>query len=504
MGIVDYAARALGYDERSNEEEWFTYGAVTAVTDSTVTVNVGGAAPIEAAKFCAAEAGDVVLLVVMGGRAAAISKRGGDGGGGTEITAGTGLTFSGTTLNHSNAVAAGTVGTSSATSGNTLAVPWVTFDAQGHITAAGTHTHTSAQNLTYYGTCSTAAGTAAKVVSCSDFVLAKGAMISVLFTVANTVAAPTLNVNGTGAKATALRSAATGTSNALYWAAGDNVTFVYDGSYWRAVGNSGYIYSTRTRLASANTTTIGSCSMRHFLATSSMTEGKPMGDGHIIECDWDNTNADHAQLYLPIGPASHTTAWPQWRSQKGGANTWTAWDTFYTEANPPAFSDLTGTAAPTQLPIATASAVGAVKADGTTIEVTSDGTISAVGGGGGTTCTESSWGVAYNTALTWPSNGVGGREEKYSDGRLVRYVWDWFTVSGQVMGNKSISMSGAVTAFKDTPICRYSVRTNGTVAVQAPVNSWSNTSVQFYCYANGSTGSSLKALICQIMTGHWR
>lgn len=61
----------------------------------------------------------------------------------TTYSAGSGLTLSGTQFKHSNAVTAGTAGTSSATSGrNTLAVPYVTYDAQGHVTAAGTHTHT--------------------------------------------------------------------------------------------------------------------------------------------------------------------------------------------------------------------------------------------------------------------------------------------------------------------------------------------------------------------------
>ena len=70
----------------------------------------------------------------------------------TSVTAGTGLTI-GTatsggsitttgTINHSNSITAGTAGTSSATSGKTLAVPYITYDAQGHITATGTHTHT--------------------------------------------------------------------------------------------------------------------------------------------------------------------------------------------------------------------------------------------------------------------------------------------------------------------------------------------------------------------------
>ena len=60
---------------------------------------------------------------------------------------GTGLTLTydatnGIVLNHSNSITTGTAGTSSATSGATLAVPYVTYDAQGHITATGTHTHT--------------------------------------------------------------------------------------------------------------------------------------------------------------------------------------------------------------------------------------------------------------------------------------------------------------------------------------------------------------------------
>lgn len=46
------------------------------------------------------------------------------------------------TLSHATTITAGTVGTSSATSGKTLAIPYVTYNAAGHITATGTHTHT--------------------------------------------------------------------------------------------------------------------------------------------------------------------------------------------------------------------------------------------------------------------------------------------------------------------------------------------------------------------------
>ena len=65
-----------------------------------------------------------------------------DGNWQPSVAAGTGISVSGTTVNHSNSVTAGTAGTSSATSGPTIAVPYITYDAQGHITAVGTHTHT--------------------------------------------------------------------------------------------------------------------------------------------------------------------------------------------------------------------------------------------------------------------------------------------------------------------------------------------------------------------------
>lgn len=62
----------------------------------------------------------------------------------TTYSAGTGLSLSGTTFNHSNSITAGTVGTSNTTSGSTVAIPYITYDAQGHITQSGTHNHTIA------------------------------------------------------------------------------------------------------------------------------------------------------------------------------------------------------------------------------------------------------------------------------------------------------------------------------------------------------------------------
>ena len=88
--------------------------------------------------------------------------------------------------------------------------------------------------IIHYGTCSTAAGTVAKTVDCANFILVIGAIVFVKFTVTNTAANPTLNVNGTGAKAIQYRGAAI---SAGYLAANRTYAFVYDGTNYQLIGD---------------------------------------------------------------------------------------------------------------------------------------------------------------------------------------------------------------------------------------------------------------------------
>ena len=82
-----------------------------------------------------------------------------------------------------------------------------------------------------YGTCTTAAATAAKTVSIDGFkTLHSGATVCVKYTYANEAANPTLNVSGTGAKPIALNGKAIEKSG--WWSAGDVATMVYDGTCW--------------------------------------------------------------------------------------------------------------------------------------------------------------------------------------------------------------------------------------------------------------------------------
>lgn len=96
----------------------------------------------------------------------------------------------------------------------------------------GSTTHLVGSTL--YGTCSTAAGTAAKVVTCANFdTLITGVTIYVKFTNSNTATTPTLNVNSTGAKNIYLNGTTKpGNKEATSWYANSIVPFTYDGSSW--------------------------------------------------------------------------------------------------------------------------------------------------------------------------------------------------------------------------------------------------------------------------------
>lgn len=144
----------------------------------------------------------------------------------------------------------------SATAGNIA-----TLDANGNLADGGTsianahvaesdklHTARNIDGVSFdgsvkihhFGSCSTAAGTAAKTVTLDDsmsFTLEKGASVFVKFTNANGVANPTLAVNGTtAASIKRYGTTAPSTSAATSWQAGSVVHLVYDGTYWQMVG----------------------------------------------------------------------------------------------------------------------------------------------------------------------------------------------------------------------------------------------------------------------------
>lgn len=107
----------------------------------------------------------------------------------------------------------------------------------GQVTAAGNTSMPVAQTL--YGTCSTAAATAAKVVTCAAFdttcnvtgggTTPEGTTIAVYMQYSNTVANPTLNVNSKGAcPIYRCGSLSVGKTHGTSWEAGSIVQFTYN------------------------------------------------------------------------------------------------------------------------------------------------------------------------------------------------------------------------------------------------------------------------------------
>ena len=179
----------------------------------------------------------------------------------TTYSAGAGLTLSGTEFSVDTTTIQSklTPGSNITISGDTISATDTTY-SDATTSASGLMSATDKVKLGnvsgYYGTSSTAAGTAAKVVTCSDFVLGTGTIIYVKFTNANSYnGTATLNVNGTGA----IDIARVGTTKTTryYWSAGEVVGFVYDGTNYVMMerGTASTTYYGLTKLSSSATST---------------------------------------------------------------------------------------------------------------------------------------------------------------------------------------------------------------------------------------------------------
>ena len=138
---------------------------------------------------------------------------------------------------------------------------YVTSDDLDDVEAIASNANDKA--TAYRGTCTTAATTAAKVVTCTNFTLTTGVSITVYNSQKNTSSgALTLNVNSTGAITIYVAGAATSSSNQLLWTAGSSITYVYDGTYWRVNDYAGTLYGSTCTVSpgtAAKTTEVEEC-----------------------------------------------------------------------------------------------------------------------------------------------------------------------------------------------------------------------------------------------------
>ena len=230
---------------------------------------------------------------------------------------------------------------------------------------------------TWYGTLSTNASTAAKVVECEGFELVEGAIIGIYARTGNSAGSPTLNINSTGAKQIYVGSAVASNSNPLKWATYTMLYFMYDGSRYR------YITSATTpginRVEGAGCW-YGTCGTNASTATKLVTiTGYRPADGTIVSIKFSAANTVAGAVNLNISSTGI------WRMYVNGAMTdssnpllWDAGETLtfmYTNSGYHLI-------ARDQMPAATSSTLGGVKV-GSGLSVASDGTLSATGGGGG-------------------------------------------------------------------------------------------------------------------------
>lgn len=85
-------------------------------------------------------------------------------------------------------------------------------------------------------------------------------------------------------------------------------------TYWNAPSS--------IRPTTANVPVVGNTTFSHYLATSSMTTGKPSNDGYIIHGEWDTVAGWSAQLFFSNGSPDPNNRM-QWRAMDSG--TWGEW-----------------------------------------------------------------------------------------------------------------------------------------------------------------------------------
>lgn len=240
----------------------------------------------------------------------------------------------------------------------------------------------------FYGTCSTSAATAAKVVACKEFTsadLVAGTVVNVKFTNAQTYnGAPTLNVNSTGAK----NVKRIGTTNAARyeWQAGEVLQFVYDGTYWMltdgGIATTTYYGVTKLSSATNSTSTALAATASAVKAAYDLANGKQ--DALVSGTNIKTVNGNSL-----LGSGDITT---------------------------PTYT----------LPTASTSTLGGVKVDGSTITI-ADGVISSSGGGGGVglvinVVVDSSGNVVSHDAITATCLDFAQAAVNNSDASAVAYV----------------------------------------------------------------------------------
>lgn len=180
-----------------------------------------------------------------------------------------------------NSTGAKTISAAQAVTSTTNHVLWST-GATIRFYYNGTNWRVADTQPSYYGTCGTAAGTAAKSASISGVVIFAGTTVNLNMSKNNTANKATLNVSSTGAKYIYYGTSSTTptTSNGYGWHAAETAPFIFDGQFWRYVNSmtsytavqsaktaTNYIYASSDGIKIANASPSSATTYQHQTAT---------------------------------------------------------------------------------------------------------------------------------------------------------------------------------------------------------------------------------------------
>lgn len=141
--------------------------------------------------------------------------------------------------------------------------------------------------------------------------------------------------------------------------------------------NHDVLISAGSRIASADIAAKGDRGLRMYLATSSMTTGKPAADGYILNFDWDTTAGWSSQMYIKNSNS------PIMQIRGMNAGTWGSWYTLYSTNNKPTPAEIGAAAAShshSYIPLSGSTGVTGTLRSNSEIQTTSQNAFRAVSG----------------------------------------------------------------------------------------------------------------------------
>lgn len=348
-----------------------------------------------------------------------------------------------------------------------------------------------------YVTCSTGASTQAKVGTCTNFELYNGATITCMFSNANTKAAPTLNVNSTGAKTIVSYDGSALDKSEYEWSAGSAYTLVYDGTNWR-MQDSGTV----TRLSVAESSIEQNAENIELKVSKDGVISSINQSAESITINADKVNIEGATLFSS-GRLSETNLNNAYRDFYAVSKTASGTANKTTQANTPA---------------------GFTLYNGATVTVKFNNANTA------TTPTLNVNGTGAKTIKSYTGAALTAAEYKWVAGSAITFVYDgsyWRMQDGgalQANAAAAAAQSSANSAVKSTVSCYYRSSTNSTPTISTSTtigtsnntdNTWSYvmpapkrgcyfyTCEEYTPVSGAKTYSTVRALDSQTYASKW-